>query len=95
MEWVLSNHIPSHKRAGDDTITAPLHCCVCGCIGCWLRGHYLKHYVNMQNVIIHTDIDECASSPCGQQCNNTNGSFYCGCYSGYQLHSNGTTCDGM
>ena len=43
------------------------------------------------------DIDECANrndNDCNQLCLNTNGSFTCNCSSGYQLNSDGRTCDG-
>ena len=43
------------------------------------------------------DIDECASSDggCEQMCNNTVGSFYCSCGTGYQLDGNGLNCNGQ
>ena len=38
-------------------------------------------------LLLHTDIDECieVTSGCNQICSNTNGSYVCGCYSGYVL----------
>ena len=43
-----------------------------------------------------TDIDECDAvlSRCSQSCNNTEGSFQCLCYDGYQLQQDLTTCEG-
>jgi hypothetical protein len=48
------------------------------------------------------DIDECTtgSNYCDKQmgrgtCNNTAGSYSCGCTAGYSLASNGYTCNGM
>ena len=43
-----------------------------------------------------SDIDECATSNgrCEQICNNTIGSFYCSCDTGYQLDGNGLNCTG-
>ena len=43
------------------------------------------------------DIDECSedTNGCSQTCNNTEGSFTCGCNDGYLLHSDGITCNGM
>ena len=45
----------------------------------------------------HTDIDECSEDidNCSQTCTNTDGSFTCGCYIGYLLDTDGTTCIGM
>ena len=45
---------------------------------------------------IHTDIDECALgiSGCNQICTNTNGSYVCSCYLGYQISSNNKICVG-
>ena len=44
----------------------------------------------------HIDIDECALgiSGCNQNCTNTNGSYFCSCYVGYQISSNYRTCVG-
>ena len=43
-----------------------------------------------------SDIDECALgiSGCNQICTNTNGSYTCSCYLGYQISSNNRTCSG-
>jgi len=43
---------------------------------------------------ISADIDECTLSPCQHTCENTPGSFVCSCNDGYQLSSNGRTCEG-
>jgi len=42
------------------------------------------------------DIDECAINEggCEHICSNTIGSFYCSCFTGYQLDSNGLNCSG-
>ena len=42
------------------------------------------------------DIDECALniSGCNQNCTNTNGSYNCACYSGYQLAADLMNCYG-
>ena len=44
-----------------------------------------------------SDIDECSdgTDDCSQTCTNTVGSFICGCNSGYELDSDGLTCNGM
>ena len=44
-----------------------------------------------------TDIDECSvgTHNCSQVCNNTNGSFTCGCNNGYLLDADGATCNGI
>ena len=44
-----------------------------------------------------TDIDECESARggCGQLCNNTIGSFFCDCMSGYSLDEDQSNCSGL
>ena len=44
---------------------------------------------------MYLDINECLSSPCGQTCTNTPGSFVCSCNDGYILDSDGTSCLGL
>ena len=43
------------------------------------------------------DIDECSeeSDRCTDNCRNTAGSYTCSCNTGYQLNSNGYSCDGI
>ena len=43
-----------------------------------------------------TDIDECSegTSGCSQICENLRGSYNCSCFSGYNLQTNGHTCQG-
>ncbi len=43
------------------------------------------------------DNDECLArtAVCIQNCHNTNGSYTCGCDTGYTLNSNGFSCDGI
>ena len=50
------------------------------------------HHVNT----VVSDINECALniSGCGQNCTNTNGSYNCSCYSGYQLAADKMSCTG-
>ena len=40
--------------------------------------------------------NDCAANPnaCEHICHTHNDSYYCTCYSGYRLASNGRTCDG-
>ena len=42
------------------------------------------------------DVDECGaiSSPCDQDCTNTNGSFICSCQDGLMLNDDNRTCSG-
>ena len=42
------------------------------------------------------DINECmqSSSVCEQSCTNTIGSFVCGCNTGFELQSDGISCNG-
>ena len=42
------------------------------------------------------DIDECnGDHVCDHGCTNVNGSFACSCDSGYELQSDGRTCEGF
>ena len=45
---------------------------------------------------INVDIDECARniSGCNQNCTNTNGSYFCSCYFGYEIQNDNKTCVG-
>lgn len=46
----------------------------------------------------YTDIDECVSATtnlCQQQCINTDGSYFCACYDGYQLIEGTNQCEGI
>ena len=47
-------------------------------------------------IFFNIDVDECIDSNggCAQICNNTVGSFTCGCYDGYLLNSDEISCDG-
>ena len=56
--------------------------------------------MNMYTLIsILSDIDECdpdiGTHNCSHICTNTIGSFVCGCYNGYLLDDDVTTCIGM
>ena len=46
--------------------------------------------------MICVDVNECEEgiSGCQQYCNNTIGSYYCGCQSGYHLGEDGHMCEG-
>lgn len=53
------------------------------------------------SVIYHTyhlplspDVDECETDSCTHGCLNTYGSFMCTCDEGFELASDGTTCNG-
>ncbi len=45
---------------------------------------------------VYSDINECLTNNggCEQNCNNTEGNFYCSCGSRYSLDSNGFNCSG-
>ena len=49
------------------------------------------------DTLFHPDIDECSARTdnCSQKCTNTNGSFICGCNTGFQLDNDAVTCNGM
>ena len=64
--------------------------------------HTYTHYINTHKFIqtltfLPSDIDEFCNGThnCSQICTKTNGSFICGCYSGYLLDIDGATCNGM
>ena len=46
--------------------------------------------------IIIIDVDECIHniSGCNQNCTNTNGSYFCSCYPGYEILNDNRTCVG-
>ena len=48
-------------------------------------------------MLILLDIDECADSNggCHQLCNDTDGSYECSCYDGYQLMPDDVMCEGV
>ena len=50
----------------------------------------------MYFVLLFEDIDECARniSGCNQNCTNTNGSYFCSCYPGYEIENDNKTCIG-
>ena len=45
---------------------------------------------------VHSDINECSDGIhlCQQICNNTHGSHNCACFNGYELNTNGFSCQG-
>lgn len=47
---------------------------------------------NMQSDSYFSDVDECDLGVCSQDCNNTVGSFICGCYIGYELNADRVSC---
>ena len=48
------------------------------------------------DLIVHTDVDECAEGldGCDHNCTNTVGSYYCSCMDGYVLEADNHTCTG-
>ena len=57
--------------------------------------HILTH-IHVYMCFFFSDNDECSlgTHNCIQTCTNTEGSFYCGCSTGFQLNSDGATCNG-
>ena len=54
--------------------------------------------LNLINLSLHAkDVNECqdGSSLCTHNCVNNAGSYTCNCRSGYRLHSNGYSCNGI
>ena len=41
------------------------------------------------------DIDECVQNVCSQGCTNTQGSYSCTCYAGFELSPDKVSCEGM
>ena len=61
--------------------------------------HECRFQKCFRNSIIYfnPDVNECDvdNGNCSQICTNTNGSFICECNVGYQLDTDGTTCNGL
>ena len=59
---------------------------------------YVHTYITIKIYIhsLHPDVDECSdeNDGCSQTCTNTEGSYICGCNTGFVLDSNGATCNG-
>ena len=76
-----------------------LHAGVCAHIQMSIHAcNYKKTYIfYTYGYLFHPDIDECSDKTdgCSQMCTNTNGSFICGCNTGFQLNNDGITCNGM
>ena len=49
------------------------------------------------NAMLYTDVNECIANNggCETHCNNTEGSYICSCDNGFELNSDGHSCDGM
>ena len=60
-----------------------------------LYTHQTYHN-NVLMLISHADINECSTNNggCAHNCANTQGSFMCSCRSGFQLASDGFSCNG-
>ena len=56
-------------------------------------GHTQVYYYTY--TFIYPDIDECSNGTdtCTQTCTDTHGSFTCGCNTGYELDTDGFTCN--
>ena len=46
----------------------------------------------MTNSFFSADVNECDRGPCAQECTDTHGSFVCGCFEGYILGADMSTC---
>ena len=65
------------------------------CIGTYTKCIvYMVEEHHMTYILVYVDRDECAISPCEQLCSNTEGSFQCGCMTGYELLGNQRNCTG-
>ena len=58
------------------------------------RDYYVRK--SMHCILVYTDINECVNNNggCSDGCNNTEGSYYCTCSSGYELSGDNVTCIG-
>lgn len=45
-------------------------------------------------LFLDTDVNECDTSPCSQECANVYGSYQCYCRQGFQLEEDGHSCKG-
>ena len=54
------------------------------------------YYKYVSTYFVTVDLNECLErfTGCEQLCNNTDGSYQCGCREGYTLNTDGMTCDG-
>lgn len=60
-----------------------------------LPGARLGHWAVTSGTLSFSDVNECNSSPCSQECANVYGSYQCYCRRGYQLSDvDGVTCEG-
>ena len=71
----------------------------------WRKGIVEAYYAYAHNdrllkchytLSLLLDTDECSQPipPCDQTCNNTIGSFLCGCMEGFELEPDSRTCNG-
>ena len=61
--------------------------------------HFLKHSFKFNALTLNldtADVNECSDGlhSCEQMCNNTQGSYQCLCFDGYELTSDGYSCQG-
>ena len=68
-----------------------------GCNGKWHTSQFWRTMIIAIKFFKLKDNDECAENAdnCEQVCLNTVGSFDCGCNPGYELTSDGRTCQGI
>ena len=62
----------------------------------YLLNVYIYEAIQPIN-IFSSDIDECSlgNAGCNQTCHDVDGSYFCSCYSGYQLATDQHTCTGI
>lgn len=57
----------------------------------------LHHFFKMQLIVLSVDLDECSEirGLCRNgRCTNTDGSYQCTCFDGFQLSRNADNCEG-
>ena len=69
-----------------------------------IRTHHYtaQHSLDLGRCVVYlflslafSDLNECDSSPCGQECANIYGSYQCYCRQGFYLKEDGHTCEGI
>lgn len=57
-----------------------------------INNHHIRYFKFLYTEYIFSDINECERRICSQQCTDTEGSYACSCFPGYQLNADRTTC---
>ena len=57
---------------------------------------FAPNYTILSTMMQYVDVNECLDNNggCSDNCTNTNGSYYCSCFSGFELLSDNHNCEG-